>query len=84
MRHLLATTFPLTGKPYRQPEMNYDADAIVHKLRLTPTKIPNVFQDEDGMTQYVLFPKGHTPEQIRETAVRLIRKRGRSLAEFGL
>jgi hypothetical protein len=56
--------------------------AIVHKLRLTPTKVPNVFKNEEGAMQRVPCPSGHSPEQIKETAEHLIKQCGRSLAEF--
>lgn len=61
------------------PEQFY---AIVHKLRLTPTNIQNVLRKEEGAMQYVLYPSGRSPEQIRETAVRLIKQCGRPLDEF--
>lgn len=61
------------------PEQFY---AIVHKLRLTPTKIQNVFRNEEGAMQYVPCPRGRSPEQIRETALRLINQCGRPLDEF--
>jgi len=61
------------------PEQFY---AIVRKLRLTPTKIPNVFENEEGAMQRVPCPKGQSPEQIKETAEHLIKQCGWSLAEF--
>jgi hypothetical protein len=58
--------------------------AIVHKLRLTPTRIPTVWKDDEGCPRSVPLPYGMESEQIRETAERVILLLGRSLSEFGL
>ena len=63
---------------------NDEYHAIVHKLRLTPTRVPNVFKDEDGTPRSVPPPYGRTSDQIRENAEILIKRMGRSLEEFGL
>jgi hypothetical protein len=70
------------GRPTMTPEEYY---AIVHKLRLTRTKVQNVYIDERMETQHVTDPNElDTPDQVRRAAVRLILLRGRELSEFGL
>ena len=58
--------------------------AIVHKLRLTPTRIRNVYLNEEKETQRVPNPLELSPEERLETIEWLIRACGREISEFDL
>jgi hypothetical protein len=59
-------------------------NAIVRKLRLTPTRVPRVFLNEQKQTQYVRDPSDLTEPEIRALAKKLIEARGREISEFDL
>lgn len=63
---------------------NEEYYAIVHKLRLTPTRIKNVYLNEDRETQRVPDPTGLSSDQIIEAVEWLIVACGRELKEFNL
>ena len=56
--------------------------AIVHRLKLSPTRVATVWMDADMCPRNVPLPNGRTPEQIRETAEQLIKRMGQPLEEF--
>jgi hypothetical protein len=55
------------------PEQYY---AAIKKLGLTPSKVPTVFLDSEGMTYSVPSPEGRTPEQIAEILAKIKERLG--------